>query len=495
MKTSLKLACLRHLHDTFGVEDYRPGQKAAVQALFSGRDVMCILPTGAGKSLCWQLPAVVHAGLTVVVSPLIALMRDQVQHLAELGVPAVSLDSLMTPDERRAAMERIRAGAVRIVFVSPERLEHASFRRLCRELSPWLVVVDEAHCVVQWGEGFRPAYAAIAGFLRTLAKRPVLCALTATADTAMQHAIRDSLGMRRPRSVLLPIVRENLRYKVHTTLDRTADILRMVHQKPCRTVVFCRTRARTERLAALLTESGATAAFYHAGLDREKRMQTQQSFIDGAVSVLCATTAFGMGIDIPDIRRVIHDELPDSLIDYVQQSGRAGRDGKEAECILLLEPNHLVHRADLRRRQPVALRLHPLRRWRRVREGRRKLRQLLTALLASDCIPAAIASAFGGRTRPCGRCSACERGALLPRVPDIGAMREWQVRAFLLKWQRDALAGRQACRPDQIMADSAIYTAAKKFAFPPQAPAPPQLQRLLTHFCGGRMHDSGGSGV
>ena len=182
MKHSLKQETLRHLRETFGLTDYRPGQKAAVQALLSGRDVMCILPTGAGKSLCWQLPAVVHAGVTVVISPLIALMRDQVQHLTAIGMLAVSLDSLMSPAEKEQALSAIRSGAVRIVFVSPERLQQSSFRHLCREIQPWLIVVDEAHCIVQWGGEFRPAYRQIGDFLHGLQTRPVLCAMTATAD-------------------------------------------------------------------------------------------------------------------------------------------------------------------------------------------------------------------------------------------------------------------------------------------------------------------------
>ena len=237
MKYSLKRDCRYHLTHTFGLADYRPGQKEAVYALLSGRDVMCILPTGAGKSLCWQLPAVVSKRLTLVVSPLIALMRDQVQHLHAAGIPAIALDSLMSAEEREAGLKRIRAGAVRIVYVSPERLMQPRFRQLCMEKPPWLIVVDEAHCVVQWGEKFRPAYTAIAEFIAGLPARPAVCALTATADAAMQRAIRDNLSLNRCKRVTMPIIRGNLVYNVRTTLERTNELLRLCQKYPAKTVM------------------------------------------------------------------------------------------------------------------------------------------------------------------------------------------------------------------------------------------------------------------
>jgi len=490
MKNSLKRTCLHHLRETFGLEYYRPGQKAAVHALLSGRDVMCILPTGAGKSLCWQLPALVHNGLTVVVSPLIALMRDQVAHLSALGIAAVSLDSLMDREERDACMAHIRSGEVRIVYVSPERLEHRVFRQLCCEVKPWLLVVDEAHCVVQWGEGFRPAYAGIAEFVQMLPVRPVICALTATADRKIQRGIHTSLGMRREKRILLPILRENLVYEVRTTLDRTGCIVRLLTEQPCKTVIFCRSRNRTEHLAGLLVEKGFRAEFYHAGLDRERRLAVQTSFCNGKIDVLLATTAFGMGVDIPDIRRIIHDDLTESLIDYVQQSGRAGRDGGDAACILYLEPRQLVQRANVRKNAREKYPWRPVRQWRYTWKERRKLRGLLTVLLASECIAAAIVRAFGRKWCRCGRCSACANGALLAAVPDFGAMKEWQVRAFILRWQRDAMAKLKKCPTQEVMSDAALTYAAKKLVFPAEVYAPAEMERLLRHLRHEKMHDS-----
>lgn len=412
-------------------------------------------------------------------------MRDQVQHLATRGIPAVSLDSLMDVQERAQAMQTLRSGTVRIVFVSPERLTQGSFRRLCCDVPPWLVVVDEAHCVVQWGEGFRPAYAEIGGFIASLPERPVLCALTATADDDMQRGIRESLGMRRVKRVWLPVVRENLIYNVHTTLNASGEIIRLMQQAPCKTVVFCRTRLRTEQLAAALTAQGVRADCYHAGLSRKERMSAQQRFVEGETQLLCATTAFGMGVDVPGIRRIIHEDMPDSVTDYAQQTGRAGRDGADAECILLIEPQRLIRRGYIHSREG-----NFLRRWLRSLEKRHALQQMLRIVLTSCCIPAGLAAAFGQRAERCGRCSACRHDALLHRAPNLTRMKEWQARAFFLRWQRDALARQRGCMPEQIVTDAALHTAARSLVFPQDTPVPPELERLLAHFRPDGMHDS-----
>lgn len=495
MKSSLKKACLHHLRCTFGLDDYRPGQREAVQAVLSGRDVLCILPTGAGKSLCWQLPAVVHGGLTVVISPLIALMRDQVRHLTDIGITAVSLDSLMTPEEKDEAVQSIRQGSVKIVFVSPERLAQQRFRRLCLDMKPWLVVVDEAHCAVQWGESFRPAYRDIAGFITGLPVRPVICALTATADDGMQRAIRTQLGMHRPKHVLLPILRENLIHEVCTTLDRTREIGALLQGVEGKTVVFCRSRGRAEALSELLCANGIHAAFYHAGLERNERLRVQKRFMEADAAVLCATTAFGLGVDIPDIRLVIHDYLPDSLIDYVQQTGRAGRDGAVARCILLLEPNELVSKSAIEKRAKDKFKHKPFKRWRFLCKKRRELRQVMNVLMASDCIQAAASRAFGHRAEPCGRCSACLHGRLVDKVPGVVGMKDWQIRAWILLWQRDALAKQLQCPPKEILSEAAIRKGAKHYVFPQDAPVRPEMERLLRHFRRESMHEVRRDGI
>lgn len=489
MNGQMKRSCRRYLRETFGLAEYRPGQKAAVHALLSGRDLMCILPTGAGKSLCWQLPAVVHPGLTVVVSPLIALMHDQVQHLHAAGVPALSLDSLMSSEEKTAAMAKIRSGEVRILFVSPERLDHPGFRRLCREVCPWLVVVDEAHCAVQWGEHFRPAYANISDFLLNLSERPVVCALTATADARMQRAVSASLG-RRMKRVLLPIIRDNLVYEVKTTVDSVGTILRLIQRERCKTVVFCRTRLRAENLAGLFLKAGIAADYYHAGLERAERMDSQERFVSGKTQVLCATNAFGLGMDIPDITRVIHDHLPDNLIDYVQQSGRAGRDGKRAHCLLLIEPNELVQKSALLKRMSRKVLRHPICGTKELLKTYGELRQLLHVVMSCRCIPAGIAKAFGKRVPPCGQCSACRKGRLVRRAPNLLRMDPWLVRAWMLLWQREALARRLGVSREAILPHSAVNMAAKLFVVPENCEVRPEIERLLKHFRKERMHES-----
>lgn len=481
-KRMFKRQSLYHLKHTFGLDAYRPGQKAAVHALLSGRDVLCVLPTGAGKSLCWQIPALVHPGVTVVVSPLIALMHDQVRRLQSMRLPAASLDSLMEDVEKERVLADIRSGNVQIVFVSPERLEQPTFRRLCQAVQPWMIVVDEAHCVIQWGDSFRPAYDGISAFIRLLPQRPVICALTATADQAMQTAIAASLRMERVRRIILPIIRENLVYSVRTTLNRTAVILRLHQDDPCRTVIFCRSRLRCEALSSVLLQAGVNAGYYHAGMSRGARQDAQWRFQAGITEVLCATTAFGMGVDIPDIRRVIHDELPASVIDYVQQSGRCGRDGKPAECILLLEPAELVRKASMAKhiRTEYSGRIFQQRKV--LRQAWRPEKELLKLLFASPCIPAGIVRAFGKRGKACGCCSPCLHGAKWTGVPNLPQMQAWQIRAWLLKWQRDALAKKQKVRSCSIASTQTLNKAAKDLLFPVSVQVPEELERLLAYF-------------
>ena len=467
MRRQLRRACGEALQRIFGVPAYRPGQKAAASCLLEGRDLLCILPTGAGKSLCWQLPAVVHEGLTVVVSPLIALMHDQAASLWRRGVPAETIDSLMSPEERRAAENRLRAGESRILIVSPERLETPSFRRLCCELVPWLLVVDEAHCVVEWGEEFRPAYARIGAFISGLPQRPVLCAMTATADARMQRQIVSSLGMQFHRRVMLPVVRPNLVYSAVTAADSTRAILRIMRASPCRTVVFCRSRERTQRLAGVLCREGFAADFYHAGLGREARAEAMACFSAGETQILAATTAFGMGVDIPDIRRVIFDVMPESITALAQQAGRAGRDGADAECIVLVTPWHLLTQNVSLHGCYTATGWFSPDRWRMLRGWWRPLKKLMRLLLCGECIPAGIAAAFGQRVERCGRCSACLRGPLAGTTPDLMRWRDADVRAWLLVWQRDALAKQRGVAPQSLISDRALADMAHCGTLPP----------------------------
>ena len=299
MRTARKQQCSRVLRNTFGVSGFRPGQEQAADALLDGRDLLCILPTGAGKSLCWQLPALMMDGLTIVISPLIVLMHDQVRHLREKGIPSVHLDSLMTPAERADALDQLTRGQAKIAFLAPERLNHPEIHALCQQRPPAMVVVDEAHCVVQWGDAFRPSYQQIGQFVSSLPRRPVLCAMTATADKQLQRGIAQSLGLRHPKRIVMPVERPNLHYSVLPTVHVTDAVLRALQKIPGKAVVFCRLRARTESLAERLNRAGIPAAAYHAGLNREERSRVVQAYLSGRIRVVTATSAFGMGVDIP----------------------------------------------------------------------------------------------------------------------------------------------------------------------------------------------------
>lgn len=497
MRRSLKNACLAVLRQRFGLNDFRPGQKAAVSCLLSGRDLLCILPTGAGKSLCWQLPAVMHRGLTVVVSPLLALMHDQVGQLRARGIPAISLDSLMSPGERQRAERDVRTGKARIVLVSPERLETPAFQRLCRDCPPWLLVVDEAHCVVQWGEEFRPSYSRIGAFLASLTARPVICAMTATADRRMQRQIIASLRMRRPKGLRLPVMRGNLRYRVVTTTNRTGAILRIAGQQEGKTVVFCRSRARAEQLAATLRERGLLAEHYHAGLGRGERGGTEERFRSGRTRILAATTAFGMGVDIPDVRCVIHDRLPDNVTDLVQQSGRAGRDGRDADCVILLAPAELIRANSHLNALHHALRWRPVKRWLTMRREWLPLRALLRACLQAPCIPAALAASLGQRAPRCGGCSACLRGPLVAELPDLPHQSGEELRLWLLRWQRNALAARRGIPPQTLMPDDSLHQAAEHVVVPPLRDVEAQraMERLMAAIRRADMHEKEENGI
>ena len=484
MNNLTRRKALHILREVFGAASFRPGQEKAVSAILSGRDTICLFPTGAGKSLCYQLPALLLQGETVVVSPLIALMRDQVAHLQAAGIPALCLDSLQTPAEREEAWARMQAGEARLVYVSPERLQTPAFQALCRRRPPALLVVDEAHCVAQWGAAFRPAYREIGSFVAALPRRPVLCAMTATADGRMRREIIRSVGLRRPQLITLPLIRENLVYSVVTTLRPWRWILGAAAARPGeKGLVFCRTRAGAEGLAAFLRQQGHRAEHYHAGMERQERMAAQERFRRGETRLLCATSAFGMGIDLPDIRYLIHEGLPESVADFAQQSGRAGRDGAEAECFLLLSPAELQRH----RQRLVARRLDArfsIRKRLALRKDWREERAVLRLALGGGCVPAAIARAFGQRTAPCGRCSACRRRARTGRfsplapVPDLPRMRETDLCLWALRWQRDALAERLGLPPEQVAGEAALLAAAGGAALTPGDCHPQALEPL-----------------
>ena len=327
------------LKRTFGFEHFRPGQLAIVRSVLGGRDCIGIMPTGAGKSLTYQLPARLLGGVTLVVSPLIALMKDQVDALGELGLRATFLNSSLTLDERRDRVARLRSGEFELLYAAPEGLE-GSVGRLLGELDLKLIAVDEAHCISQWGHDFRPAYRNLAGFKQRFPRTPVL-ALTATATNAVTRDIAEQLGMQQPTLFRGSFFRPNLHLHavrkdaLGKSGTRGAIRAMALERRGESGIVYCLSRKSTEQVAAFLREVGVSARHYHAGMAPSDRGSAQDAFRQGDVDVIVATIAFGMGIDKSDVRFVIHRDMPRSIEGYYQEVGRAGRDGVASDCVLL----------------------------------------------------------------------------------------------------------------------------------------------------------------
>ncbi len=331
-----KLTLLKVL---FGHDGFREGQEPLADALLSGRDVLGVMPTGAGKSVCYQLPAMLMRGVTVVVSPLISLMKDQVAALVHSGVPAAYINSSQSFPEQQEVIEQVRIGACKIVYVAPERLMAPEFLRLAKEIELPLVAVDEAHCVSQWGQDFRPSYLQIADFIEALPKRPVVGAFTATATDQVKADIEKLLLLKDPLRVTTGFDRPNLFFEVVHTKQKDAWLLDFLTKHPGQSgIVYCSTRKAVEDVCGRLRAQGVPAARYHAGLEDEERRQSQEDFEYDRVRVMVATNAFGMGIDKSNVSFVVHYNMPKNVESYYQEAGRAGRDGQPAHCALLFSP-------------------------------------------------------------------------------------------------------------------------------------------------------------
>jgi ATP-dependent DNA helicase RecQ len=324
------------LKQYFGHNKFRPGQEELVDALLSGRDVLGVMPTGAGKSICYQLPALLLPGLTLVISPLISLMKDQVTALSQTGISSAYINSSLTSDQYREVFRRIKNGVYKIIYVAPERLTTQDFLQFAGETEISLLAVDEAHCVSQWGQDFRPSYLKIAEFVGSLSKRPVVGAFTATATTVVKADINKLLLLQDPLRITTGFDRPNLYFEVVRPKSKYAYLQALLAGRPGQSgIVYCATRKTVESVCDNLRQNGISATRYHAGLEDVERKETQEDFVYDRSRVMVATNAFGMGIDKSNVSFVVHYNMPKNIESYYQEAGRAGRDGEKAHCVLL----------------------------------------------------------------------------------------------------------------------------------------------------------------
>ena len=331
------------LKAVFGYDSFRPGQEAVINAILEGRDILAVMPTGAGKSLCYQVPAMLLSGITLVISPLISLMQDQVKALNEAGVDAAFINSSLSEKEMHDTFKNATKGQYKIIYVAPERLMSEGFVRLAKDIEISMITVDEAHCISQWGQDFRPSYMDIAEFVNVLDKRPIVSAFTATATQNVREDIICSLGLTNPYFLVTGFDRENLFFQVDKPQSKDRFILDYLDRHKGESgIIYCATRKNVDSLYTLLKKQNISVAKYHAGMSIEERKQMQDDFVFDYTSIVIATNAFGMGIDKSNVRFVIHYNMPSSMENYYQETGRAGRDGLNSECILLFSPQDII---------------------------------------------------------------------------------------------------------------------------------------------------------
>ena len=423
-------AALEALTRYFGYDSFRPGQQGIVEALLAGRDVLGVMPTGAGKSVCYQIPAALSPGMTLVISPLISLMRDQVDALNDLGLPAAFINTTQTPDEQAMVFAQAAAGQIKLLYVAPERLETGRFRDFAARTPISLIAVDEAHCISQWGQDFRSSYLGIGDFIAGLPQRPPVGAFTATATERVRRDIVSILGLHTPSITVTGFDRPNLYFDVVKleTKYKAAWVARYVADHPDESgIVYCATRKTTEALTDTLNQMGHPAVAYHGGMSPDAREAAQRDFITDKVPVVVATNAFGMGIDKSNVRYVIHHNLPESIEAYYQEAGRAGRDGEPSRCTLLWNESDIVTRRRLLDNDYENERLTPEEQ-EIVRQSKRRLLDGMVGYCrTTDCLHRYMTRYFGQELSPnagsaagediaadssqsgrCGACSNCE---------------------------------------------------------------------------------------
>lgn len=405
-KMSDKLSVLK---DYFGHDSFRDGQEQIVDALLDGRDALCIMPTGAGKSMCYQIPALLFDGVTIVVSPLISLMKDQVGSLVQSGVPAAYINSSLSYPQFLRVLSNVEHGKYKIIYVAPERLLTDGFLDTCKKIKISMVAVDEAHCVSQWGQDFRPSYLKIVSFIKSLENRPIVGAFTATATNDVKEDIKKILRLENPFEITTGFDRPNLFFGVIKSSSKDEKLIELIRERGDRSgIVYCATRKNVESVCELLCDNGFSATRYHAGLDEYERRKNQEDFVFDRKNIMVATNAFGMGIDKSNVTYVIHYNMPKNIESYYQEAGRAGRDGGEADCILLYSPKDVrLNRFMIENSEGNDELTIEENEQIRERDFER-LKHMTFYSTTNDCLRGFILRYFGGDKKAyCGKCSNC----------------------------------------------------------------------------------------
>jgi len=397
------------LRRVFGYTQFRPGQEALIDGVLSGRDVFGIMPTGGGKSMCYQLPALLLPGITLVVSPLISLMRDQVMALKAAGVPAAYINSTLNQAQIQAVYRNLAAGQYKIVYVAPERLDHPGFGSIAQRLPVCFVAVDEAHCISQWGQDFRPSYLRIVQFIDSLPHRPVVGAFTATATKQVREDIERILKLEEPVKTVTGFDRPNLYFDVLHADRKDRELCRLLAARGRKSgIIYCATRKKVESVCQMLHDRGYAATRYHAGLEEEERSANQEDFLYDRKPIMVATNAFGMGIDKSNVSFVIHYNMPKSIEAYYQEAGRAGRDGAEADCILLYCASDVTTARFLINNASENEELEPAQREQVRAQDIARLEAMVGYCKTQSCLRGYILAYFGQKhPELCGNCGNC----------------------------------------------------------------------------------------
>lgn len=447
------------LEQYFGYRTFRQGQEEIIDSLISGRDVAGIMPTGAGKSICFQVPALLFPGITLVISPLISLMKDQVNALVQNGVPVAYLNSSLSAKQYQMVLQKACEGAYKIIYVAPERLFTEDMRQLAEKIEISMITVDEAHCVSQWGQDFRPSYLAISQFVKTFAHRPVVSAFTATATPQVREDILAQLELENPFVLLTGFDRKNLYFEVQKPKDKMAAVLSILKEmKEKSGILYCTTRKNVEAVCEVLCQNGYGATRYHAGLADEERKSNQEDFLYDRSTIMVATNAFGMGIDKSNVSFVIHYNMPKDLESYYQEAGRAGRDGEDANCILLYSGQDVVtNQFLLNNSEDNDAMDHETREIVQM-QGRARLKAMTFYCHTSQCLRTYILNYFGERSPNfCGNCFNCnhhfeELDITIPAQKILSCVKRTGER-FGIKLIVDVLRGSKAERILQLGLD------------------------------------------